>query len=138
MRVGLGVSERSKRFLRDETDAERDREFLFERFLAEWLRLRLPPRPLDDALSLLSSRSLSPLGFRALSRDFGRSLPSRSLDSPIGAFRAGLFEREARRLRRSPLLDDDDDELRLKKLLSRHLFMRVSKFTLMKKTSYHY
>lgn len=109
MRVGLGVSERSKRFLRDDIEAERDLVLFFERsrerFLTERLRLRLPPpRPLGDPFSRLSS--FSALWLRPL-----------SLVSPTGALRAGLFERDVRRFRRScPLLDDDDDELKMIKL----------------------
>lgn len=115
MRVGFGVGERSKRFRRGEPDFERLLELFFERSRERSLRERLRLRRLPRGDPLSRSLSLSELCL-ALSRDFGLSFPSRSFEPPTAAFRAGLFERdEARLLRRSPpLLDDDeDDELKM-------------------------
>jgi len=99
MREGRGDGDFS-RFLRIEFERERLRSL-------ERLTLSLDlVRRSTDPLRLFPSRS----ELRRLSRDFGRSFPSFSLES---SFRAALrlFDLDCRRLRRSPpLLDEDDDE----------------------------
>lgn len=98
MRVGRGVGDFS-RLRRIEVDRERVR-----------LALSLDFERPEDALRFASRSVL----MRARSRDFGRSLPSFSLESSfLDALR--LFDLDWRRLRRSPPLleDEEDDELQI-------------------------
>jgi hypothetical protein len=104
MRLGFtGVAERS-RLRRVEVERERDRER--ERSLERRALSFDLERRSDEPLRLFSRSVLG----RPRSRDFWRSFPSFSFESSfLAALR--LFERDWRRLRRSPpLLDDEDDE----------------------------
>lgn len=100
MREGRGVGDLS-RLRRTEFDLERETRSRLRRTLSfDFERRSEDPRRFPSRSELKRPRS----------RDFGRSLPSFSFES---SFRPGLrlFERDGRRLRRSPpLLDEDDDD----------------------------